>query len=267
MRYCVGSNVPPIRNRIRRSASRGPYGADRTQSPDRRGSASSVGSRAHARVAGCSAGRSACPWPRLFLLIASGRRQPADRNTRVDTEAVGKLCVSLVTARHPGPCWNCCSVPGRGRIADVRATVRGYGPAFAGSNLPPAGRRRHLSPGRGPDRNTHGRPANTQKPLLNVAEWLALRNKTVSFWQCRFHPRRRQTTKRGCRAASQFRHHHVVFREVAVPGTTRAPVAGTLQSGDSCPSTTVDNYVDKTVFVVSVVVGRCRPLSQGVSVA
>ena len=192
--------------------------------------------------------------------------QPADRNTRVDTEAVGKLCVSLVTARHPGPCWNCCSVPGRGRIADVRATVRGYGPAFAGSNLPPAGRRRHLSPGRGPDSNTHGRPANTQKPLLNVAEWLALRNKTVSFWQCRFHPRRRQTTKRGCRAASQFRHHHVVFREVAVPGTTRAPVAGTLQSGDSCPSTTVDNYVDKTVFVVSVVVGRCRPLSQGVSV-
>jgi len=146
MRYCVGSNVPPIRNRIRRSASRGPYGADRTQSPDRRGSASAVGSRARARVAGCSAGRSACPWPRRFLLIASGRRQPADRNTRVDTEAVGKLCVSLVTARHPGPCWNCCSVPGRGRIADVWATVRGYGPAFAGSNLHPAGLRRHPLP-------------------------------------------------------------------------------------------------------------------------
>jgi hypothetical protein len=49
---------------IRQSARDGPCAAGRKRSPARRGCASASGSRAHELGAGCSAGRSACPWPR-----------------------------------------------------------------------------------------------------------------------------------------------------------------------------------------------------------
>ena len=49
---------------IRQIARGGPYGADSTQSNARRGCACATGSHARGLGAGCSAGRSACPWPR-----------------------------------------------------------------------------------------------------------------------------------------------------------------------------------------------------------
>ncbi len=49
---------------IRQIARGDPYGAGSTQSSVRRGYACAAGSRARGLGAGCSAGRSACPWPR-----------------------------------------------------------------------------------------------------------------------------------------------------------------------------------------------------------
>lgn len=50
--------------RLRQSASGGPCADDWTRSRARRASSSGAETRAPALVCGCSAGRSACPWPR-----------------------------------------------------------------------------------------------------------------------------------------------------------------------------------------------------------
>jgi hypothetical protein len=66
------------------------------------------------------------------LLVASGivfRPGPKPGGTRLPSRSLGRLCVSLVTGA--GPAANCAD---RSRIADFRATVRGYAAAFAGSN-------------------------------------------------------------------------------------------------------------------------------------
>src|SRR4029079_13094797 len=100
--------------------------------------------------------------------------------TRVDTEAVGKLCVSLVTGASSGTLRKLLQSPGsrpyRRRAGDcsrVLTCVRWVKlrAATGRTGKPPARR--------GRDRNPHGRPANTQKPLLNVTNRLALRNKPV----------------------------------------------------------------------------------------
>ena len=73
---------------ITQSASGGPCCAGSTRSPGLPGSASAAGSRAHARGAGCSAEKSACPWPRLSLLVPSGVRSPH----RCTVMPVGRGC-------------------------------------------------------------------------------------------------------------------------------------------------------------------------------
>jgi hypothetical protein len=67
-------------------------------------------------------------------------------------------------------------------------------------------------------------------------------------------------------AGLQYRHHHAVLREVDVLVRPGHAVAGTLQCGDSCPSTTVDNYVDRLSSSLPSLPAPHRPLSQGVSV-
>jgi len=62
--------------RITQSVNGGPCGADPTRSPGRRGYASAAGTRALAPGGGCWAEKSACPWPRLSLLVASGPHAP-----------------------------------------------------------------------------------------------------------------------------------------------------------------------------------------------
>lgn len=54
--------------KIRRSVKRGPYGDASKRLPDPHGYAYEDGSREPARGVGCSAGTSACPWPRSTLL-------------------------------------------------------------------------------------------------------------------------------------------------------------------------------------------------------
>src|ERR1700757_4163896 len=67
------------------------------------------------------------------LLVASGivfRPGSEPGGTRLPSRSLGRLCVSLVTGA--GPAAYCAD---RSRIADFRATRRGYAAAFAGSNL------------------------------------------------------------------------------------------------------------------------------------
>ena len=65
MRFRAESTAVPPRLDIKQSASDGPCHADSTRWPDRPWSASADGSRARGHGAGYSAGRSACPLPRL----------------------------------------------------------------------------------------------------------------------------------------------------------------------------------------------------------
>ncbi len=78
---------------IRQSVTDDPCGAGPTRSRARRASAYADGSRELAPGAGCSAGRSACPWPRLYLLVVwrplSGAHACAC--TPAFATAVGKL--------------------------------------------------------------------------------------------------------------------------------------------------------------------------------
>ena len=116
---------PGYPSRLRQSVSVGPCAAGWTRSRARRGSSSEAGIRAPAHACGCSAGRSACPWPRQYLLVRLAPRRLPHRLTthaEADAVAVGKLFVSLTNRR--GPRGRTAS--DRCRIADFRATVRGY---------------------------------------------------------------------------------------------------------------------------------------------
>jgi hypothetical protein len=79
--------------RITQTVNGGPCDDGRTRWPGRPGSASAAGSHAPVPGAGCWAGTSVCPWPRLSLLVAYGTHtgrtclHMPDR----DAVAVGKL--------------------------------------------------------------------------------------------------------------------------------------------------------------------------------
>ena len=88
------------------------------------------------------------------------------------------------------------------------------------------------------------RPGVAKKsPPGNVAERLALRQKTVSFWQCRSHTGRRPDNEARMPeqvASPQSRNHCDEPRPRGVP-------AGRQQSDGGCPSPqAVDNYVDSS---------------------
>jgi hypothetical protein len=92
--------------RITQSACGGPCRGDSTRSPGLPGSASAAGIRALARGAGCSAEKSACPWPRLSLLNSSGARAPPLSTPTGGTRPpLVSSCVSLASpgavSRHP----------------------------------------------------------------------------------------------------------------------------------------------------------------------
>jgi hypothetical protein len=105
-------HCPANPSRIRQSARDGLYGAGRRRSLVPRGYASATGNRAPVRVADCSAGRSACPWPRHFSLMRlAAANNPHTPGMWIDTKAVGKLCFPLVAGASTGVSLDC-SVPG-----------------------------------------------------------------------------------------------------------------------------------------------------------
>jgi hypothetical protein len=89
---------------IKQSAIGVPYDADPTRLPGPPWYASAAGSRARGLGAGYSAGRSACPLPRLsphyiWHRVPAGTRC---RSVTLTSRSPGVLCVSLVTGAAPG---------------------------------------------------------------------------------------------------------------------------------------------------------------------
>ncbi len=109
--------------RIKQSASDGPCGAGLTRSPALPGCACAAGSREHGLAAGCSAGMSACPLPRLsprYIWHRVLTRRLHRWNTATLTNPRQALCLAV---NRRGPHAHCAD---RSRIADFRATRRGY---------------------------------------------------------------------------------------------------------------------------------------------
>ncbi len=171
IRCCAGSTALDLR-RITQSASGGPYDAGWTRSTGRRGSASAAETHAPAHGAGCWAERSACPWPRLSLLVAFGNHI---RRTGLDAIAVGKLFVRSLAGAVSA------------KFTD-RSRVATFGRLFEGTDEISLGQTSAGDPGNVDISHSSHRPAVAKKsPPGNVAERLALTQKTVSFWQCRSH--------------------------------------------------------------------------------
>ena len=74
IRYRAGSTALFLR--VRQSENRGLCGGGRTRWPGRHECACAAENRAPWPDAGCSAERSACPWPRLHLLVMCGASDP-----------------------------------------------------------------------------------------------------------------------------------------------------------------------------------------------
>ena len=179
----------------KQSASGGLCDAGSTRLPAPPGCASAAGSRARGLGAGCSAGRSACPLPRLSPRCI-WHRLPAGCVCRWNTIALTqpRRALCLAGSRRGPRCILRGSQPYRrlsGDCTRVRSGVRRVKPGRRGGRAHPG---IQLVP--------HPPPwpaSNSMKAWANVAERLALRGKTVSFGQCRFRLERRTTTKRGWR--------------------------------------------------------------------
>ena len=98
---------------IRQKARGDPYGADRTRSSARRGYASATGNRARGLGAGCSAGRSACPWPRRSPRYVSHCRPAAQTSTFV---CGWPEVILLLAGAVPRPSWVAAVSPTFGRL-------------------------------------------------------------------------------------------------------------------------------------------------------
>ena len=100
---------------IRQIAPGAPYGAGSTQSSARRGYACATGSRARGLGAGCSAGRSACPWPRRSPRCVS-RFHPAGQTSRSGSSAGRSEVILLLAGAVPRQTWVAAASPTFGRL-------------------------------------------------------------------------------------------------------------------------------------------------------
>jgi len=152
MRLRAGSTAERPDAAIRQKARGVPYGADRTQSSARRGYASATGNRARGLGADCSAGRSACPWPRRSPRCVSHCR-PAAQTTNF---VCGWPEVILLLAG---------AVPRHSWVAAVSPT---FGRLFEGTDEPSPGQTWPAAthpPARGPERSF--------SPVLGIRDRLA----------------------------------------------------------------------------------------------
>ena len=209
-----------------------PCGAGRTRSRARHGCAYAAGSRAPALGAGCSAGRSACPWPRLSLLVVSAVAVRCTR-LRVHTGRSRQPLVSSGLARNR-----------RGPENPVAAVSPTFGRLFEGTDVTSPGqtalscRPSPQDPGSVADDQGTAVTAVTGTARVvipnvdrNVAERLAAARKTVSFCQCRFSTRaaRRQLSEDARPATVQY--------DTESLGLTASPssCADMLRDEDDCP--------------------------------
>jgi hypothetical protein len=204
MRLRAGSTAKPG-VAIRQIARGGPCDAGRRRSNVQRECASADGNRARGLGAGCSAGRSACPWPRDSpRRIELKRSEPSGRSCFASTSVGGGLAAGRrgPQAHHPG------SQPYRRLSGDclrVLTSVRWVkpGPTPTETWLSPTDPLEHLGKRLAPTRGTQAifpvTEIHRKRTGLNATELLAAGRKTVSFSQCRFRLERWSTTKRGWR--------------------------------------------------------------------
>lgn len=127
---------------IRQIAPGAPYGAGSTQSSVRHGCASAAGSRARGLGAGCSAGRSACPWPRRSPRCVS-HFQPAGQTSRSGSSAGRSEVILLLAGAVTRQTWVAAASPTFGRLFEGtdRASPGQTWPA-ATQPIDPGGKRR-----------------------------------------------------------------------------------------------------------------------------
>lgn len=166
MRLRAGSTAEKPDVAIRQIARGAPYGAGSTQSSVRRGCACATGSHARGLGAGCSAGRSACPWPRRSPRCVS-HFQPAGQTSRSGSSAGRSEVILLLAGAVPRQTWVAAASPTFGRLFE------GTDQASPGQTWPaptnPLDRRRKTAPRR-PAHNrfpTAGKSNQAQRTLTN----------------------------------------------------------------------------------------------------
>lgn len=152
MRLRAGSTAEKPDVAIRQIARGAPYGAGSTQSSVRRGYACATGSRARGLGAGCSAGRSACPWPRRSPRCVS-HFHPAGQTVSLKFVCGRSEVILLLAGAVPRQTWVAAASPTFGRLFE------GTDRASPGQTWPAP--RHPLDRGR---RHRHRRPPSGRPP-------------------------------------------------------------------------------------------------------
>lgn len=198
-----------------------PCGAGPSRWRARHGCAYADGSREPAPGAGCSAGRSACPWPRLYLLVVWQSLSGGHAYACTQTNA---------TARYK--LWSR-SKPARSRIPVAAVSPRTGDCSRVLTELPlvkPPCRTVHRRRDEQPSQPSRASRAPLYQRDQNVAERLAPAPKTVSFCQSRFSTGRRANQLAGAQAG-------VSPDDTELLGLTAGPssCADMLRDEDDCP--------------------------------
>jgi hypothetical protein len=175
IRYRAGSTC--VLSVVKQSTSAGLCGADRRRSRARRGCAFAAGNRALGPGGGCSAGRSACPWPRHTLLVASGMASAGQPMRSVGLAKLLRLTGNRRGLRH-------CA--GRSRIADVWATVRRVLMQVRRVKPPRAARRTASATNQHPSQASPATEPTSNLLRAMLRKVLVTGQKPVNFCQCRF---------------------------------------------------------------------------------
>ena len=217
-----------------------PCGAGPSRWRARRGCACADGNHEPAPGAGCSAGRSACPWPRLYLLVV-WRSLSGVHACGVPGRTRLPLVSSGLARNRRGPETR--SQPYRQRSGDcsrVLTSLRLVKPPCR------AVYHRRIPSGSSKTRALPSQPSPSARASLyqrdqNVAERLAPAPKTVSFCQSRFSTRRHANHQAGAQAGGQSRRHRIA-RINCRPETLRRYAArrGRL----SCPHLWITMWTD-----------------------
>jgi hypothetical protein len=203
--------------------------------PGLRGSASVAGTHAPAPGVGCWAERSACPWPRLSLLVAIGIRSPSHESSCRWTRLPLVSSSVLLASRRGLQSFLVAAVsPRAGDCSRVLRRFRWVKPPRARPTHTEMHYSRH-------NRHAVLRPA--EEPVSNVAERLAPGQKTVSFWQCRFH--NVAATDNEARMPDTSRAHSTHHRCDEPRPAASSPVDNTTTTAVLSPQP-VDNYVDSS---------------------
>jgi hypothetical protein len=185
------------------------------------------------RGAGCSAEMSACPWPRLSLLVAYGIRSPRRCMLVPVGTRLPLVSSSVSLANRRVFQW----FLGRSRTATFGRLFEGTDEISLGQTSLNDGQTLYNRHSR------HGLSRAADEPVENVAERLALGKKTVSFCQCRFDNETATDNEAGMPTQSRaHRTHHSCDEprpEASLSVGNRATTAVL------CPQP-VDNYVDSS---------------------